>query len=876
MPMLVLAISYMKLCNSYISRAADAGPQGHSPAADPCREETRAAALPSAGANDQLRLGWCRYKSGDFRAAEKRFDAALEREPSSVPATVGKGYAAMQLGRIAEARAAFRKALASDPADRDARKGLSLAALRAPAEELRLDPDADPSLDLAVPARALRDFLEVRVDGEYRPLFVKGVNLGAALPGKYPTEFPLDESVYSGWLDTIADLGANAVRLYTLLPPEFYRALAAHNARPGARRLWLIQGAWAELPDGNDFSNPDYVEELDAEIARVIDAVHGDVVLPPRPGHAAGIYDTDASASLLGVLVGREWEPYAVKAFDTSHPLGSYDGTYFKVESAPAMEQWVARECDTAAKYEAKRYRTLHPLSFANWPTLDPLRHDTEANRNEEDAWRARYGIPFPEAFREAPWENDAVSLDATKIAPTPAMPAGFFASYHIYPNYPDFLNLEPAYGAEATSTGTSRYAAYLRALKRYHGHQPLLVAEYGISTSRGVAHVQPEGWDHGGHDERRQGALIAQMTSALHDAGYAGGVLFEFMDEWFKGTWSRASLELPAERRRLWFDAESPEQSYGVVANRPSTPVRVDGDPSDWPDAPYMRAPSRSKGTGWNALREVRVTSDEGYLYLLLRTAGGPSSPDWSTTGFRIAIDTYDASRGATRLPAPGEATTETGVEFLIDLRGPQASNATVVAPYEPYAAIESGPVASPPVSKHDAPAFVPMTFEANRERIGRDGTRYPSIRVDRGALRFGSLDPQAPAFDTRTDVAVGATTGTIEMRLPWGLLNVTDPSSRRVLHQTTTHEAPLDTIETVGFRIYVFAIDPSDPARKPLSRLPASGSSPPLYAWAAWETPHYRTERKSSFDAIRAAWSRIADRPALPPVTPGGTHAP
>jgi hypothetical protein len=240
------------------------------------------------------------------------------------------------------------------------------------------------------------------------------------------------------------------------------------------------------------------------------------------------------------------------------------------------MEAWVASMCELAAAYEARRFGMLHPLTFANWPTLDPLRHETEAERNEEDAWRAKYGIPFPEAFREAPWENDAVALDATKIVPTAAMGAGFFAAYHIYPNYPDFLNLEPRF-----ASGASRYASYLEALKRYHGHQPVLVAEFGMSTSRGVAHVQPEGWNHGGQDERRQGELVATMIDAIRATGYAGGVVFEYMDEWFKGTWSAAPLEIPAERRRLWFDAESPEQSYGLIANRPVAPVRLDGDPS-------------------------------------------------------------------------------------------------------------------------------------------------------------------------------------------------------------------------------------------------------------------------------------------------------
>jgi hypothetical protein len=257
-------------------------------------------------------------------------------------------------------------------------------------------------------------------------------------------------------------------------------------------------------------------------------------------------------------------------------------------------------------------------------------------------------------------------------------------------------------------------------------------------------------------------------------------------------------------------------------------------------------------------------VASDEGYLYLALRTEGGPEGPDWAVTSYRIAIDTYDAARGATRLPSPGAATIPTGAEFLVELTGPDTSVVTVVAPYEPYALIDFGPILSPNV--RDGPGFVHLTFESNRERIGRDGTRYPAIRVDRGALRFGSLDPAAPDFDTRADVSVGAAAGTIEVRLPWALLNVTDPSSRRVLHQTAGHAPPLDTTKTGGFRIYAFAQDATRPERKPLSRLPVSGR-PPLFTWEPWEKPRYRTEAKHGVPAIRKAWNAIPD---------GATNAP
>lgn len=774
----------------------------------------------------RLRFGWCQYRQGKFAEARATFVGMLAFAPADVDARIGLAYATLQAGNAEAALGLFEAALAARPADADAQKGLKLALERTAYlnGETRRRPDASPDTPLVVNARALVDTIEIRgADGTWKPVFLKGVNLGAALPGKYPTEFPTEDATWRSWLKTIADLGANCVRTYTLLPPSFYSALAAHNAA-APKKLWLVQGVWTELPDRHDFSDPVWVASFGAEIARVIDAVHGDLVLPPRPGHAAGIYTTDVSEHLLATIVGREWEPFAVVDYDAMKPGPcEWKGAWFETSGGRAMECFVTRMLDFAAAYEARRYRALHPLTFANWPTLDPLTHPTEANRAEEDAWRKKLGIPYPEVLKEQPWDNDAIALDATLVRPTSAMTAGFFAAYHVYPNYPDFINNEPSYAP-------NRYESYLKQLKARHGRQPVVIAEFGMSTSRGLAHVQPEGWHHGGMDEREAMRINASMLRSIHGTGYAGGIVFAYQDEWFKGTWSVAPFQIPADRRRLWFNAESPEPSYGLIANRPKAPVRVDGDPSDWP---------QGKGIG--------ILHDEGYLYLLLR------GPDAASRSWRIGIDTYDPKRGERTLPDLPGVTTPTGVEFVVTLEPGGPGRMLVSAPYDREARRDAGPFASP---EKPSGTWAPMMFEANRERFGRDGTRFPAIRVERGALRLGSLDPASPAFDTRTDVAVGQTSGAVELRLPWGLLNVTDPSSYRVLHQTTKHDGVFDTTATDGIRVYAYARDPED--GKVVRRLERKAP----YAWPSWEQPRYVTEPKAGLEALREAMETVDAR--------------
>lgn len=846
-------------------------------------------------------MGWSLYRSGRFEESRERFATLVARGGDVLGARVGLGYSLLQVERPGEALETFLQVLEVQPAESDARLGAFLAAARTPLSPARADailslaqqtleasgsdrterraawslhatmtgererrpnPAVDSSTPLLVHARALEDYLELRnAAGGYDPVFVKGFNLGVALPGRYPAEFPEDVEIYARWLETMASLGANTVRLYTLLPPSFYEALVRHNARPESDPIWLIQGVWTELPPGHDFDDEDFVRGFEEEIARVLDAVHGNLLLAPSPGHASGVYSHDASEHVLAYIIGREWEPFAVSDYNALRPgRKDWQGRYFTVREGNAMERWVAARCDFAAGYEADRYRELHPLTFANWPTLDPLHHPSESSREEEDRWRRHYGIPTAGRLAESAWNNDSAEIDAKRIVPTEAMSAGFFAAYHIYPNYPDFMNLDDSLLDEEGASRRTRYAGYLRRLKEHHGSQPILVAEFGMSTSRGVAHLQPEGWHHGGMDERRQGELVGEMLATIHDEGYAGGVVFSFLDEWFKGTWSVAPLEIPAERRRKWFNAESPEQSYGFLAARPaSAAITVDGHAEDWQEIPALAShDAASEGeASWGTLFSLRAASDEGYVYLLLQTAGR-GELDWSAQRYLVALDTYDDARGERALPTLSDVEMPSGVEFLIELDGPERSRVSVTLPYEPFERLERGEIASP---RDSSGRFVPLFFEANRARFGRDGTRYAAEDWERGKLRLGSLDPAASDFDTRADVSVGDA-GAIEMRIPWALLNVTDPSSRRVLHA----EGGAWTRESEGFRIYAFALRADGAGVESFDALPSLGTLPPRWTWPPWEEPSYRLELKAGAPLLRDAMNALPDELETP----------
>jgi hypothetical protein len=674
---------------------------------------------------------------------------------------------------------------------------------------------------------------------------VKGVNLGVALPGRYPSEFPTDSTLYAGWLDTIASLHANTVRLYTILPPSFYRALRGWNLRHADRAIWLIHGVWTELPPGSDFDDRAWLAGFHGEMERVTDLIHGQAVIPPRPGHASGRYDADVSPWTLGFIIGREWEPYAVKAYNQAHPgTHAQHGRFLELASGTPMDAWLVARCDYMLGYESDRYNTLRPIAYTNWPTLDPLTHPTEAGTAEELEWRRRAGRSVGAAPLE--YENDASALDASLVRATAANPAGWFASYHAYPYYPDFMLYEPAYLAARSREGPSAYFGYLTALRRHLAGMPLLIAEYGVPSSRGVAHLQPQGWNHGGHDEREMAAIDARLTREIHEAGAAGGILFAWIDEWFKRNWLVMDFEIPGENTRQWRNVMDAEQNYGIVGEYAGAAgaAPVPGGAA----ARWLALPRIAAGSG--GLGSLRAGSDEAYVYLAMEAP----SLVWADEGIEIGIDTWLENRGQHRLPASGY-TSATGFEFAIQLSTPDSGRLRVAPEYNRYAPIadlasgdDFGRFYRRPVTVADRRdgRFDSMFVVTNRSRYGRDGTFFPASGVDRGRLRFGT-----DSASTLSDWYYDSSAGLLELRLPWDLLNVTDPSTRSLLLDQGD-DGPFGTVTADSFRFAVVRY------RKRAGG--AAGLIPAApWTWRGWSAPTFHARLKPAADSMRAVWSAL-----------------
>jgi len=234
-----------------------------------------------------------------------------------------------------------------------------------------------------------------------------------------------------------------------------------------------------------------------------------------------------------------------------------------------------------------------------------------------------------------------------------------------------------------------------------------------------------------------------------------------------------------------------------------------------------------------------------------------------WDTLGIRIALDTWDRNQGQTRLPGMREAG-DIGFEFLAEFHSPDDAQLLVTPDYNPFVgaqAIVNGDdfarFARRPISvtQRNDGRFDSLFIITNRARFGRDGTFYPASGYNRGRLRFGRYSES-----TLADWYYEPEAGLLELRLPWGLINVTDPSTGTLILGAVP-DGPIKTTRAEGFRFGVMTVATQN--EKPVGALPRLGANGawhaadcPNWTWNTWDSPKYHQELKPVYDSLKVLW--------------------
>jgi hypothetical protein len=451
----------------------------------------------------------------------------------------------------------------------------------------------------------------------------------------------------------------------------------------------------------------------------MVDIIHGNADIHKVAGYAGGKYTKDISKYVIGWILGIEWDPeFVINTDKNNNEKNKYEGKYLYTKEASPFEAFLCETGDKVIEYETQKYGMQRPLSFTNWVTTDMLHHPNE---------------PLPE-------KEDAVIVNTEHIKAKSAFKTGLFASYHIYPYYPDFMNYQKEYANFKDEKGNiNTYKAYLRDLRKEHT-VPVLVAEFGIPASRGMAHVNVHTrFNQGFVDEVKQGKMLTSMLEDIYNEGYAGGLVFAWQDEWFKRTWNTMDLDIP-DRRPYWSNVQTNEQYFGLLSFDPGLKKSicyVDGDESDWQEKPVIN----EQGI------KLYVKSDERYVY------------------FKVNVNNFDKQKQIIYIPIDikgGQGNTKAnnekidfsrGIDFLIKIQGEDNSRILVDSYYDPFYYIYG--VKLNMIERNceyevkNSGNFNPIYLCLNRPLyLSEDKVHLPLQKYETGKLMYGIANPDSKEY--------------------------------------------------------------------------------------------------------------------------------
>lgn len=661
--------------------------------------------------------------------------------------------------------------------------------------------DLAPNAPVTTFMRTDEDTIYMKQNGEYTPYEIRGVDMGVGIPGEWATDFSIDEETYLRWFSQIQELGANTIRVYTILHDDFYNAFFKYNAereKMGREPLYMLHGVWVNdyiLNSHCDAYDDEFFKTLKDDCRTLVDVLHGKISLSLSYGNkGSGSYRKDVSQWVIGYIIGVEWETSIVTYTNqNSYDKTGYKGKYLQTtEDATPFETMLCEAGDKMIEYESKRYKQQRLMSFENGGITDP----------------------FIYPITVTTYRNKTDVLNVEHIKTSDSFISGYFASYHVYPYFPDFLqtmletkkykekflikkldisyynNLiyrlsllnapkiedyllnEDYYDSQGRR---NTYLAYLKVLNRFH-NIPVVISEYGVTTGRGMAQRDKNtNRNQGNMTEQEQGQALIDCYKDIKDAGCAGSCVFSWQDEWFKRTWN-TMYAVDLDNTPYWSDYQTNDQFFGLLSFDPGeekSVCYVDGDISEWTEKDKVVK---------SGDMDLSMKYDEKFLYFLVHKKN--FDPENDT--LYLPIDT-NPKIGSTYCENY-DVSFERASDFLMVISGKENSRIVVQERYEAlmstyaneYYAID--PYIDPP--KKDSPVFKKIYMPLRVKDILPNYDTVENVtkgeKYETGNLRYGNANPDAEDFDSLSDFIFSG--DYVEIRIPWQLLNFSNPSEMMI----------------------------------------------------------------------------------------------
>lgn len=558
----------------------------------------------------------------------------------------------------------------------------------------------------------------IKKDNNWEDFIIKGVNLTGAEPGSTPVKNIVSYDTYYNWISQIYNMNANVIRINTLMPVSFYKALYNFNLNK-KNPIYILQGIYFNetyLKDGGNPVSKSSKENFENTIRNTIEAVHGhsnvDMSFLEQ-------YKYNISKYIMGYTIGIPWSPGDIIYSQIENENGkNFEGKYFYTEKgASAFENFIAEMANYTEAFEYDKYKDQKLITFNN----------TQNVISEKEAFEQK-----EKKYINMGNEQVKPYINPNNIKKTRNLKTGLFISY----NFLSQGNLE-------------NYKERFDKLVEFNKN-PILISEFGYSSSRATIS--------GGISEKQQGNYLVNTFNQILNSKISGGFIYEWTDSWFRSSYNTKNL-VQSGNNQYWYNEENYEEHYGLLAFDP-------GDENS----------GLNTGASWEKKYEIgkskKITllanSNTGYLYLRIN---GIDEKNLENNYIIIGFKTLSGFGGNifNGLDLGNK------YQFVVKLNN-KNGNIYVQRYYDTNKFLNDkfqNQIRPDEIfNKKDSNDFAKekLLFDINNNKTN----------IDVSNLIKGNIYEDSKNYNSLADYIV--TNNYVEIKIPWGLLNFMNPSKKLV----------------------------------------------------------------------------------------------
>ena len=294
---------------------------------------------------------------------------------------------------------------------------------------------------------------------------------------------------------------------------------------------------------------------------------------------------------------------------------------------------------------------------------------------------------------------------------------------------------------------------------------------------------------------EKEQGERIVEVLGASSDAGLLGAVVNDLNDDWNSVSDEAYPYTVPLANSGMWHNTCDPAQMSGLIALEGESPT----------DIGLML-------TDDDRVQKTLMYSNEDYLFITLQLL---SDIEYKEEALFVGLDTFQRNDGEYYYSSEFTPNSLSGMEYVLRFDSKQNAELFVIPTYDRT----TGKAFSEESYKGDFKSVAKLTYGG-----------------------FSSGDNQF--YQTGT---------TINIRLPWTWLNVTDPSKKLVISDENGGGEQMQSVSTNGVLVSVMIADRE--TKDLLYVFPEEKSSPgfKVFKWDTWENVSWTARTKESFSMVK-----------------------